>query len=181
MENYQSLIKKVLALSFFAFTTNLSMPVFAATDTANIQVSATVLKSCEITATPIAFGNYDPTSVSTHVATGTVSIACTKGSAGVWIGLDNGTHFAAGTRNMNGGGADNLAYTIVQPSSATPGAGCPAYGTNTAWGNTIGTSPAFATPTSAAIRTFNVCGQLAGSQDVSVATYTDTVIATVNF
>jgi hypothetical protein len=83
---------------------------------------------------------------------------------------------------MDGGTAhDKLAYTLVQPISATPLAACPAFGANTAWGSTAGTSPVIGTPTSKAARTFNVCGQIASGQDVSVDSYTDTVVATINF
>jgi spore coat protein U-like protein len=153
----------------------------AATATANIAVSATISQNCTISTTPIVFGAYDPVSGGNVTASGTVVVACTKGATSTYVGLGNGANFTT-IRNMLGGtSGDKLAYTLVQPVSAIPLAACPAFGANTAWGSTSGTSPVIGTPTSKVARTFNVCGQIASGQDISVDSYTDTVIATINF
>jgi spore coat protein U-like protein len=179
MKLNQSSIKVGLALLLITGT---SFTNAAGTASSNITVSATISQNCTIATTPISFGAYDPVSGSNVTAFGTVVVACTKGATSTFIGLANGANFSGGTRNMDGGTAhDKLAYTLVQPVSGTAGAACPAFGANTAWGSTSGTAPVIGTPTSKAARTFNVCGQIASGQDVSVDSYTDTVAATINF
>lgn len=152
----------------------------AATDTASLSVTATVTKSCTISTNAVAFGDYDPVAGGNVTATGSVVVACTKGASGLTVGLGNGANYASTIRNLNGAtNSDKLAYSLVQPTAATPGAACPAFGAGTAWigSATLGLSSA---PGKAA-RTYNVCGQLAAGQDVSADTYSDTVVATINF
>lgn len=153
----------------------------AATATATLNVTATVTANCSISTTPVAFGAYQPVGGGNVLATGTVVVACTKGATGLTVGLSNGGNYASSTRNLAGTGTntDKLAYSLVQPTSATPGAACPAFGAGTAW---IGaTTLALSSPSGKAERTYNVCGQLAAGQDVSVDSYSDTVTATINF
>ena len=153
----------------------------AATATATLNVTATVSTNCTISATPVAFGAYDPVSGSSKTVSGTVVVACTKLATGLTVGLDNGANYTT-TRNLIGSGSntDKLAYSLMQPVSATPGALCPAYGAGTAW--TSAATLALSSPTSKASRTYNVCGQMAAGQDVAVdSNYTDAVTATINF
>ncbi len=77
------------------------------------------------------------------------------------------------------GNNDKLAYNLMQPVATTPGAACPAFNSGTAW--TTAAPMALTSPSSKAARTYNVCGQLAAGQDVSVDSYTDAVTATINF
>ena len=102
--------------------------------------------------------------------TGTVTIACTKGSAPS-IGLNNGLYAGlgpTGPRAMRlGATANYLGYDIFWP------------GTNTSWTTAAPYIPS--APLSKAARTFNMDGAAAAGQDVAVGSYTDTVTATVNF
>ena len=133
MKINQSVIKSVLVLLLM---TGVDVAL-AATANANIAVSATITQNCTISATPIAFGAYDPVSGGNVTASGTVVVACTKGATSTYVGLGNGSNYSGSSRYMDGGVAhDKLAYTLVQPVSATPLAACPAYGANTAWGST---------------------------------------------
>ena len=154
----------------------------AATATANLVVTATVAAKCTITTTPLDFGEYDPVVANATTAlnaTGSVTVACTKGSTGLSVGLDNGGNFS-GTRRMAGGG-DFLGYAVYRPPNNTPGTACSFPGT-LAWGTTIGTDTlALTNAASKAARTYNVCGTIPAGQDVTVATYSDTVVATINF
>jgi spore coat protein U-like protein len=149
----------------------MAVPAFAQTATANLGISATVNKTCTITTTAVAFGVYDP--VVTHAsapltATGSVVVTCTKG-AGTRIDLDNGGNFAAGARRMSGGG-DFLTYELYQDSGYAT-----VWGSGAGSGNTIGAAP------SKAARTVTVYGRVPAGQDVSAASYADTVVATINF
>jgi spore coat protein U-like protein len=48
------------------------------------------------------------------------------------------------------------------------------------WGNTSGSGVSY-TPSSSAPATLDVYGRVAAGQDAAVGTYSDTVVATINF
>src|SRR5262245_838396 len=101
-------------------------PVSAATATANLGVSATVTNNCTISTGALAFGSYDPVvaNASTNLdGTGTVSVACTKGTSAT-VGLGLGSNASGSTRRMGDGGGNFLTYELYQDSGHT-----------TVWGN----------------------------------------------
>ena len=154
----------------------------AGTATANLTVGASVAANCTISTTAITFGAYDPVSGGNVSASGTVVVGCTKNATGLWVGLGNGSNFASSTRNLLGGtNADKLAYALRQPSATTPDALCSGFGVGTAWSNSVGTALNLSTSPGKAERTYKVCGEIVSGQDVSVDTYADTVVATINF
>lgn len=172
------LLKSLVTTMLLAFAGVAS----AGSATANLNVSASVAPNCTIATTPVAFGAYDP--VVTHAgaaldATGTVEVACTKGAtATITLGL--GSNSTGTTRRMSDGGTEFLSYELYKQPGTTPGAACNYTGA-AVWGTT-GTD-AFTTtaaPTKGT-RIYNVCGRVAGGQDVPSGSYTDTVQATVNF
>ena len=162
----------------------------AGTATTNLSVSASVAKNCALTTNAVAFGAYDP--VATHAAAGvdlnngtagSVNVTCTKGSTGITITLGLGANVLGSTRRMLGGtSGDFLSYELYQPSAGTPW-GCTFPGA-TVWG-TAGANiytPTGVTWSALAAQSFKVCGTVAKGQNVSAdASYTDTVVATVNF
>ena len=155
----------------------------ALTATTTFTVSATVVSNCNISATNLSFGNYDPLSASANNASGTVTITCTKNAAST-IGMSQGLNFGSGFNNMKSGAGDLIQYTLGQPPNNTPGTAC-TFPAATAWTNSgAGLFTPAAAPSKAA-RTYNVCGTVAAGQDVpgSVAgvLYQDTVTATVTF
>jgi len=156
----------------------------AASESANIAVSASVSQKCSITANPIAFGAYDPVGVNATTAldaSATVVVACSKGSSALTIGMGDGTNGVSGQRSMKGALASELLqYGLFLPSSAEPAAPC-TYTGATAWTTTGGGLLALTTPTSKTARTYNVCGRIPAAQDAAVDAYTDTVVATINF
>jgi spore coat protein U-like protein len=163
----------------------------AGSATSNLSISASVSSNCSISTTAVAFGTYDPvvtnsSSGSDKTATGTVVVTCTKNASGVTIGLGLGTHASGSTRRMLGAtNGDFLTYELYQPTATTPAAACTGA---TVWG-TAGAN--LLTPTgvsgwgASSAKTFNVCGVATKGQDVSGTSagesYTDTVVATVNF
>jgi spore coat protein U-like protein len=157
-----------MAIIFAAF----SAPVSAATATANLGVSATVTNNCTISTAALAFGSYDPVvaNAATNLdGTGTVSVACTKGTTAT-VGLGLGLNASGSTRRMNDGSGNFLTYEMYQDS-----------GHVTVWGNAgAGLMSPAAAPSKAA-RNFTVYGQVASNQDVAAGSYSDTVVATVNF
>jgi spore coat protein U-like protein len=149
----------------------------AATSTANLTVTATVNTNCSISTTPVAFGVYDPFAAGALDATGTVSIACTKGTAPS-IGLGLGLFPSGAVRQMDDGGGNRVTYELFQPASNVVGAAC-AY--TTAWGTAAGTTVIATAAPSKVARSYNVCGRMAAGQDPTAGSYSDTVIATVTF
>jgi spore coat protein U-like protein len=153
-------------------TLALSHSARAATATANLAVSASVSQNCTIAApSTLAFGSYDPVVANETTdldAATTITVRCTRGSTGVWVGLGLGTNASGSTRRM-GSGAERLNYEIYSDA-----------GRSTVWGDAALTGVSY-TPASSAPATLNVYGRVAAGQDAAVGSYSDTVIATINF
>ena len=147
----------------------------AGSKSTTFNVSSSVAANCTISATDLNFGAYDPLVANKTTpldVNTTVTVLCTKGSTGVTVGLDLGTHAAAGSRFMSNG-TDSLQYELFSDSAG-----------GTVWSNAgagLVTWPAFG-PIGAGTGTpHTVFGRVAAGQDVSVGSYSDTVTATVNF
>jgi spore coat protein U-like protein len=157
----------------------------AASSNATIAVSALVAQNCTISTTAaLAFASYDPVGTNATVAlnaTGKISIACSKGSAGITIGMDNGAHISGTQRQMIGGASANLLqYNIFHPPGSSPDTACTFPGATPWTANGAGLLILTSAPAKTA-REYNVCGTIPGGQDVSADSYTDTVGATINF
>jgi spore coat protein U-like protein len=148
---------------------------YAQTRTTQFDVTATVARNCRISATTLAFGAYDPVIANATVpldANSTITVACTRGAVGVWVGLDVGTNPAGTVRRMSDGGgpASYLTYEIYREAGRT-----------NVWGNIVADGVAWGPfPTFAPI-TQDVYGRVAAGQDVPPAGYADRITATVNF
>lgn len=156
---------------------------YAGTASTTFTVSATVQANCTITATALAFGNYDPTASASTIVPSTVTVTCTKG-AGSFIGLDNGKYADTGTqRKMQSADNSKLNYNLYQPTTSVAGAACPtSTASAVAWGNTSTTGLNIGVAPDNTARTYNVCGNIPAGQNVPAGNqYTDTVTATVNF
>jgi spore coat protein U-like protein len=167
---FSRLLSFVVAIGVFAMSSDSSVQAGAAT--ANLQVSATVSANCTITTAAVAFPAYDP--IVTHSATnddgtGTVTITCTKGTLAT-VGLGLGANASGSQRRMKDATTDYLNYALYLDSGRT-----------TIWGTA---SPNLLTPVAAPDknpRPFTVYGRIPSAQDVPAGSYTDTVVATVNF
>jgi spore coat protein U-like protein len=141
--------------------------------TGTVAVSGTIVATCSIAGSTLAFGTYDPivANLSSPLAANgsALSVSCTRGATGVSVQLDagaNGTH-AIGTTRAMASGANYLSYELYTTSGLT-----------TVWNTTNTISYA---PTSMAATSLTVYGNVPGGQDAFVANYTDSVTATVNF
>jgi len=160
-------------LAASALLTRSREPAQAATATANLSVSATINNNCTISTAAVGFPAYDP--IVAHAAapddstSGSVTITCTKGSAAT-IGLGLGANVSGSQMRMLNGAANYLNYALYQDA-----------GHVTLWGTSgSGLLSPVAAP-SKAPRTFTVYGRIPAGQDLPSGTYTDTVVATVNF
>lgn len=163
---------------------------WGATATANLSISASVAQKCTISTTPVAFGVYEPlvTNASTGAdrsAEGAINLTCTKGSGtptAVTIGLSLGDYLTGSTRRMSDGGTNYMTYELYHPSDTIPSAVCTFPGT-TVWNTGAG----LFTPTGttwgvvAGAQIFKVCGTVPKGQDPANGSYSDVVVATVNF
>lgn len=151
---------------------------FAGTATSNLAVSANVSANCTITTAPVAFGAYDPivaNATTPRDSNGSVTITCTKGAT-TTMGLDVGGHSAqaSGTTRAMTDGAGTPSYLSYELYQDAPG--------GTVWGNSGASLVTPPTAPSKAPRSFTVYGRIPAGQDVPVAaSYSDTVVATVNF
>ena len=184
---------KKLAITAAAIALACSIaPALAQSATSTLSVTASVAQRCSISTSAVAFGAYDP--VGTHQAggggvdlngTGAVSVTCTKNSTGVTVTLGLGANASGSTRRMADAPpiADFLTYELYHPSATTPAAVCTFPGT-TVWGTS---GAGIFTPTGVSnwgansAKSFNVCGTVTKGQDVGADSYSDTVVATVNF
>ena len=156
-------------------------PLAGASATASLSVSVTVSGNCQISASSVAFGTYDP--VLANFATpatgaGGVTITCTRGTSAS-LTLGPGANPSGSARRMRGG-TSFIAYELYKPASESPGAPC-SFASPRVWG---AAGDGIFTPSSAPsrdARSYNVCGRIPEAQDVLAATYFDAVVATANF
>jgi spore coat protein U-like protein len=144
----------------------------AQTATVQVPVTATVIGNCTIAATAVAFGNYDPVATNKTLPldkNGSVTITCTKGTPAK-IGLNLGDNAQTTTRRMAGGTGAFLTYELYQDSGHT-----------IVWGNTGTAMKDAGVAASSAAQPFTIYGRVLPGQDVPVAPFNDTVVATVNF
>lgn len=155
-------------------------PALAGTAQSNLTVKVQVNANCTISTTAVDFVTYDPIGANAstaQTASGTVAIACTKGSApNITLGL--GSNASGSVRRMTNG-TDFLSYELYQPPTNAAGAVCGAL--SQVWGTAGAAIFTPTVPASKSSRTYNVCGSIAAAQDIGVGAYNDTVVATVNF
>jgi spore coat protein U-like protein len=156
-------------------------------NTTILSVSATINANCTISTNALSFGQYEALRANATAplnAAGSVSIACTKGSA-PRITLDLGQNPSGPRRQMalaaaGSPGTDRLYYEIYQPPNTAPGTGCSFPG-SVAWGPAPAQAFVPSPPANRAARSYSVCGTIPPGQGVSMGSYADTVVATVNF
>lgn len=140
----------------------------AATATTTFLVTTTVLNTCIVAATPLAFGAYDPTSATDTDATNAITVTCTA-SAPYNVGLDKGTNGTSVTARLMKQGSDTLPYALYSNAGRT-----------TNWGNTVGTDTVTGTGTGI-LQTYTVYGRIPHGAAVPSGAYTDTVTVTVTY
>ena len=142
----------------------------AGSDTDTFEVRATVLASCDVDASDLAFGNYDPVAASNLDAETTLSITCTNGTPYyVGMSLGGGSGASMATRRMTrSGGAQTLDYVLYQDTQRT-----------ILWGNT-GVDRLSGTGNGTA-NTLHLYGRVPMQQTAPAGAYTDNIVVTVSW
>jgi spore coat protein U-like protein len=164
---FSTAVKCILSSAILGFVALGLTPTsaFATTATVNVAVTATVQTDCTITTGAMAFGTYTGAAAST---TATLTVTCTN-TTPYNVGLNAGaTSGATVTTRQMLNGAATLNYGLYTNSTWT-----------TNWGNTTGSWVAGTGNGSA--QTLTVYGQIPAAQFVTPGSYSDTVLATVNY
>ncbi len=137
------------------------------TVTAPFSVTATIVKSCTVSATNLAFGNYTG---AVKNSTSTVSVTCTN-TTPYTVGLNAGTATGATVtnRSMTGPASALLHYSLFSNSGRT-----------TNWGNTSATHWVSGTGNGIA-QPLTVYGQIPAAQYVTPGSYSDTITVSVAY
>ncbi|MDD5410975.1 MAG: spore coat U domain-containing protein [Methylobacter sp.] len=159
--------------SFFNLTAALLGVVLSLTSTP----AAAVGLNCSVSATGVAFGNYNPTNSSSTDATGNVHVFCTvllvSVGAQTNISLNTGGSGSFASRKMSSG-ANRLNYNLYKEASHT-----------TVWGDGTGGTGIFTDNTLIAVLgtsiNHTIYGSIPASQFVAAGSYSDTITVTVEF
>ena len=145
-----------------------SAPAFAvSTTTGSLINTATVLASCTVVGSTIAFGNYTSSQVD---QTGNIAVLCTNGTT-YTIALDAGAGTGATTsvRKMTGSLGGTLNYALYRDTARSNN-----------WGSTTGTDTQAGTG-NGLVQNLTVYGRIAASQTPLAGVYTDTVTVTLTY
>lgn len=118
------------------------------------------------TVTPVNFGAYNPLSSANDDANGQLRVRCTP-SASFVVRLSKGSSSTFNPRTLKNG-SQTLNYNLFRNAARTE-----------IWGD--GTGGTFTVSGSGTNVNITVRGRVPGSQDVSVGSYSDTIVATVTF
>ena len=166
-------MRKVLISSLAAASVLVAGSASAATVGTTFGVSATVLKSCSVAATALAFGNYTPGTGGLSVNS-TVNVKCTSGTTFA-VALDKGTT-AGGliSQRLMANGANTLQYNLYTAA---------AFGTIFGDGTTGVTAPGTGVGlgTAVPITVFGNLPDNATNQGVVPGAYADTIGVTVTY
>jgi spore coat protein U-like protein len=183
------------AVVMLAFTANRSARAGSAA-TGNINVTATVLAKCTIAKNgDLTFNTYDPLSGSATLANSKLDVVCTRNSlanVGISVGstysnvlggaLTNRRAMKAATAAATPVDGDLLAYDLFQPTNTVANGGTQSANT---WGD--GTNPPSSTKLTIAAATtkltasYSIFGSIPAGQDVKPDTFSDVIVATINF
>lgn len=135
------------------------------------------LQDCDVSATTVAFGAYDPLRASPTTSVGTISVTCQVTLVALlwpWdIKISTGGSGSYATRRMING-AHQLDYNLYLDS-----------GYGTIWGDGTGTTSYLSALTLLAIgsstHNFSIYGRVPAGQDRGAGSYSDTIIVTLNY
>ena len=127
--------------------------------------------ACTISTTPVNFGSYNVFNTSATPANGTITYRCGAGDRNITITISTGSSGSFANRTMKKS-TENLTYNFYLDAAFA-----------TVWGDGSGTTGQYSikNPPNGTDVPLTVYGRVPALQDVSVGSYSDTVIATINF
>lgn len=142
----------------------------AATDTTTFAASATVLSDCNLTASDMAFGNYDATAGALD-ASSAIAVYCTLGTnytISLNVGTGGGTYVG---RTLNNG-ANTLNFNLYTNAART-----------TVWGDGTAATSTVAGTGGGLLTAANhtVYGRVTAGQERPLGLYSSTIVVTVTF
>lgn len=143
----------------------------AATANTTFQVSATVVDSCNVMATPLVFGNYDAIAGVVVDAAAVVYPQCSSGtyySIALDAGLGNGASLT--DRKLTGPAGSVLSYGIFTDAGRT-----------NAWGNGAGGTGYSVNTGNGGSQPVTMFGRIPAEQNASVGAYVDTITLTLSY
>ncbi|MEQ1515426.1 MAG: spore coat U domain-containing protein [Usitatibacteraceae bacterium] len=163
--------KLTLGLALTLCHSTFAAPSFAATATTNFPVSATVIDSCTVSASPFDFGSYNGLSMTVLDASGAIEATCTFGTL-YSIALDAGLGSAAtlSTRKLTGPAGAELLYGLFTDAPRT-----------IPWGDGTGGTGWVSDTGNGVSQPVTVYGRIAPGQAVAPGAYTDTVTVTLTY
>jgi len=128
--------------------------------------------NCTISTVGVVFGSYNVFSATVLTSTGSVTIRCTgvgSGTDPVSVSLGKGNAPSFQPRQMFRG-IEPLNYNLYLDAGGTQ-----------IWGDGTGGTQQFAAVSNNNPVTITIFGRIPAGQDVTVGSYSDTIIATINF
>ena len=141
----------------------------ASTATSTMAVSATVVASCTVSTTPMSFGNYNNTLLTSTAAVTATCSNTTPYNVGLNAGTASGATVTTRAMFVSGTPAVVLNYGLYSNSGRT-----------TNWGMTVGTDTVTGTGNGAA-QTITVYGQIPAAEIVAPGCTTKTITATITY
>ena len=135
--------------------------------TGTVSVSGPVSPICSVTAGTLGFGTYS--GAADALAAAAVSVNCSSGGA-YQVSLSAGANASGGSRRMAGPASSFLAYQLFRDSART-----------LAWGDGSALGARVSGTGSGAAQTLTVYGRIPAGQSVTVGSYTDSVVVTVEY
>ena len=126
--------------------------------------------SCTVTTTSVNFGLYDPFQATVNNVNGSITVSCT-GTGRFTIALSTGQSGSYTTRYMlSGGTTDQLDYNLYTNNART-----------IIWGDGTGGTRVVRRRFRNNTRRVTVHGRIPAMQNISPGSYSDNIVATVNF
>jgi spore coat protein U-like protein len=127
--------------------------------------------ACTVSATAVSFGTYDVFVTTPNTSTGTITYHCGNKDRNIQIAISKGSSTTFSPRTLRNG-AETLAYNLYRDAAFSVILGDGTGGTGVF---------ADANPPNNLDVNLTVYGRIPAQQDVSVGSYSDTVIVTISF
>lgn len=170
MTRFSRIMRLIVSGAFVPFLISGASASQAATESSTFTVKANVLAVCSVSATNLAFGDYNSGDSSARNSTSTLTVTCTNGqSYAVALGAGVGAGASVNARKMTSG-AQTLNYGLYTNSPHT-----------TVWGDGTLSTVTVAGTGNGNAQSLTVHGQIPAGQQVANGSYADTITVTLTY